>query len=145
MNSHGSLRWPKKKLEQFESRWYLRPEEQVALEICRSFIVFFWVFFYFQEETMTSEGTRLLFLSNYALVLWEKKAWTPLIFSQSLFDRLPFFFFFFFCSILHPLHLRTRAIHIHKLVPSRAHQAASLISYVLTYLCKWLREALGLK
>ena len=42
---------------------------------------------------MTSEGTRLLFLSNYALVLWDKKAWTPLIFSQSLFDRLPFFFF----------------------------------------------------
>ena len=48
---------------------------------------------------MTSEGMRLLFLSNYALVLWEKKAWTPLIFSQSLFDRLPFFFFLLLFNI----------------------------------------------
>lgn len=44
---------------------------------------------------MTREGTRLFFLNNYAPVLWEKKAWTPLIFSQSPFDRLPFFFLLF--------------------------------------------------
>lgn len=36
MNSHWSLWWPKKKLEQIEWRWYPRPEEQVVMEILNS-------------------------------------------------------------------------------------------------------------
>ena len=73
MNSRGSLWWPKKKLEQFESHWYLRPEEQVVLEICCSTPTersLFFICFYFQEQTRPCERTRVGFYSWISLRLW---------------------------------------------------------------------------
>lgn len=119
MNSNGSLWWPKKKVEQFESHWYLRLWEHIVL-LFPTDKIFPVSCFYFQGQYLACRTELVLSITTQVICYSSVFAFYGLkfqipfvIFSEVWFESVHFPF----CSILHHLHLRVLGINIHSVQP----------------------------